>query len=189
MAIMQETIDVNVPAHTAYAQWTQFEEFPRFMENVEEVQQLDPTTLRWRASIAGTSKQWQAQITEQVPDRRIAWESTSGARNDGVVTFDRVAADLTRVTLQLNVEPDGPMESAGTALGLVSRSVHGDLERFRDFIEARGSETGAWRGEVHDGAELRGSGTAPGHDATASPVAGGAPRPDAAGPDTTRSGF
>jgi len=153
MAIIQETVEVDVPVRTAYDQWTQFEDFPRFMENVEQVQQIDATTLAWRASIAGVEKRWQARITEQVPDRRIAWTSIDGARNDGTVTFNSEGADRTRVTLQLQVEPDGPVESAGTALGLVRQSVHGDLQRFRDFIEARGSETNAWRGEIHDGSE------------------------------------
>jgi uncharacterized membrane protein len=187
MAMFQETIDVNVPVRAAYDQWTQFEDFPRFMENVELVQQLDATTLRWRASIGGMEKEWQARITEQVPDRCIAWESTAGARNDGTVTFDRVGADLTRITLQLQVEPDGPVESAGATLGLVRQSVHRDLERFRDFIETRGVETGGWRGEIHDGARIRGPERSPGTVAFGSSARDGATGSgDTAAPGTSR---
>lgn len=181
MAIIQETIDVRVPVRSAYDQWTQFEDFPRFMENVERVQQLDATTLEWRASIAGIEKRWQARIIEQVPDRRIAWASIEGARNDGTVTFDSVGSDTTRVTLQLQVEHDGPVESAGSALGLVRQSVHGDLQRFRDFIEARGSNTDGWRGEIHDGSETRPPGPAPVSVARSSSAVGATTRADPAG--------
>ena len=187
MAIIQETVEVDVPVRTAYDQWTQFEDYPRFMENVEQVQQIDATTLAWRASIAGVEKRWQARITEQVPDRRIAWTSIDGARNDGTVTFNSEGAHRTRVTLQLQVEPDGPVESAGTALGLVRQSVHGDLQRFREFIEARGLETDGWRGEIHDGSEARGTGVQPSPVATTSGAgrAGGAG--DIPGLDSTRT--
>jgi uncharacterized membrane protein len=143
-----QTIDVDVPVRTAYNQWTQFEEFPRFMEGVERVTQVDDTTLEWAAEIAGQRKQWRATITEQEPDQRIAWTATDGAHNAGVVTFHRLSDHLTRVTLQLDVDPEGPVESVGSALGFVERRVKGDLERFKEFIESRGSETGAWRGSV-----------------------------------------
>jgi uncharacterized membrane protein len=148
MASVTESIDVNVPVRTAYNQWTQFEEFPRFMENVESVKQLDDTTLHWVAEIAGKRKEWHARISEQTPDQRVAWTNTDGARNAGVVTFHRLDDDTTRVTVQMEAEPEGPVESAGTALGVLQRSVKGDLERFKEFIEGRGQETGAWRGEV-----------------------------------------
>jgi uncharacterized membrane protein len=148
MASVTESIDVNVPVRTAYNQWTQFEEFPRFMESVESVKQLDDTTLNWVAEIGGQRKEWRARITEQTPDQRVAWTNTDGARNAGVVTFHRVDDDKTRVTVQMEVDPEGPVESAGTALGLLQRSVKGDLDRFKKFIEGRGQETGAWRGEV-----------------------------------------
>jgi uncharacterized membrane protein len=148
MASVTESIDVNVPVRTAYNQWTQFEEFPRFMENVESVKQLDDTTLHWVAEIAGKRKEWRARISEQTPDQRVAWTNIDGARNAGVVTFHRLDDDTTRVTVQMDAEPEGPVESAGTALGLLQRSVKGDLERFKKFIEGRGQETGAWRGEV-----------------------------------------
>jgi len=148
MSQILESIDVDVPVRTAYDQWTQFEEFPRFMDGVESVRQIDDTHLVWTASIAGVRKQWRAEITEQTPDQRIAWNATDGAENAGVVTFHRLDDRKARVTLQLDVEPEGPLESAGDALGFVKRSATGDLERFKTFIEERGAATGAWRGEV-----------------------------------------
>jgi uncharacterized membrane protein len=148
MSQIIETIDIDVPVRVAYDQWTQFEEFPRFMEAVEKVEQLDDTTLRWTAEIAGVKKTWKATITEQTPDQRIAWTSTEGARNAGVVTFHRLDDSKTRVTLQLDVEPEGPVESVGDALGFVQRQAKGDLERFEKYVESRGVATGSWRGEV-----------------------------------------
>jgi uncharacterized membrane protein len=148
MSEIMESIDVNVPVRTAYDQWTQFESFPRFMEAVKEVRQLDDTTLEWVADVAGKEKRWKAKITEQKPDERVAWTSVDGARNAGVVTFHRLGEGVTRVTLQLDVDPEGPIENVGDALGVVKRQVQGDLKRFKEFIESRGQETGAWRGEV-----------------------------------------
>jgi uncharacterized membrane protein len=148
MSEIMESIDVNVPVRTAYDQWTQFESFPRFMEAVKEVRQLDDTTLEWVADVAGKEKRWKAKITEQKPDERVAWTSVDGARNAGVVTFHRLGEGVTRVTLQLDVDPEGPIENVGDALGVVKRQVEGDLKRFKEFIESRGQETGAWRGEV-----------------------------------------
>jgi len=148
MSRIMEAIDVHVPVRTAYDQWTQFETFPSFMEGVKSVRQLDDTTLEWVADVAGREKRWKATITEQAPDQRIAWTSTQGAHNAGVVTFHRIDDGTSRVTLQLDVDPEGPVENVGDALGLVTRQVKGDMERFKDFIEARGTETGAWRGEV-----------------------------------------
>jgi uncharacterized membrane protein len=148
MSQILESIDVDVPVRTAYDQWTQFESFPRFMEGIDKIEQLTDTTLRWQATVAGVEKSWEAEITEQTPDQRIAWRSTSGAENAGVVTFHRLDDRRTRVTLQLDVEPEGPVESAGDALGFVQRRATGDLERFKAFIEDRGVATGAWRGEI-----------------------------------------
>jgi uncharacterized membrane protein len=148
MASVVESIDVKVPVSTAYNQWTQFEEFPRFMEGVESVTQTDDTHLHWIAEIAGKREEWDAEITEQHSDERVAWRATSGAENAGVVTFHRIDDDTTRVTLQMDVDPEGIVENVGTALGFLDRRVKGDLERFKEFIESRGSETGAWRGEV-----------------------------------------
>ncbi|MDQ2690341.1 MAG: SRPBCC family protein [Chloroflexota bacterium] len=153
MASVVDSIDVKVPVSTAYNQWTQFEEFPRFMEGVKSVTQTDDTHLRWVAEIAGKDKEWDAEITEQHPDERVAWRATSGAENAGVVTFHRIDDETTRVTLQMDVDPEGLVENVGTGLGFLDRRVKGDLERFRDFIESRGSETGAWRGEVEAGAQ------------------------------------
>ena len=148
MSQIIETVEVDVPVRTAYDQWTQFESFPMFMEGVEKVEQLDDTTLRWTAEIAGQTRTWKAKITEQVPDQRIAWTSVAGAKNAGVVTFHRLDDSKTRITLQLDVDPEGPVDNIGDALGFVQRRAKGDLERFKDFIESRGSETGAWRGTV-----------------------------------------
>lgn len=148
MSRILESIDVDVPVRTAYDQWTQFEEFPRFMDGVESVRQLDDTHLEWTASIAGRQKHWRAEIVEQVPDQRIAWQAVDGATNAGVVTFHRLDDRKSRVTLQLDVEPDGAIESTGDALGFVQRRTTGDLERFKDFVEDRGVATGAWRGTV-----------------------------------------
>ena len=150
MSRIHESIEVNVPVRTAYNQWTQFEEFPRFMEGVERVDQLDDTTLRWTAEIAGKTKTWTAKIVEQEPDQRVAWQAIEGAPNAGTVSF-RPHDGGTKVDLELEVEPEGAIESAGDALGFVERRAKGDLERFKEFIESRGTETGAWRGEVSGG--------------------------------------
>jgi uncharacterized protein (TIGR02271 family) len=151
MSSIEKAIDVNVPVHTAYNQWTQFESFPQFMEGVEEVRQLDNKRLHWRAQIGGKQKEWDAEIVEQQPDRRVAWHSLDGAPNDGIVTFQPIDANATRVTLALDYEPEGFLENVGDALGFVSSRVQGDLKRFKQFIESRGAETGAWRGEIHEG--------------------------------------
>jgi HSP20 family molecular chaperone IbpA len=156
MARIEKSIEVNAPLRAVYNQWTQFEDFPRFMEGVVKVRQLDDTHLRWRANVAGKDKEWDAEIVEQVPDRRIAWRSVGGARNEGTVEFRSVAPDRTLVWLTMDYEPDGLVENVGDALGLMSRRVQGDLERFREFIEARGRPTGAWRGEVHGSGEMPG---------------------------------
>jgi uncharacterized membrane protein len=148
MSTIEHSIDVEVPVRTAYNQWTQFEEFPRFMEGVEEVRQLDDTRLHWRTKIAGLEKEFDAIITEQHPDERIAWTSTNGADHAGVVTFHRVDDERTRIMLQLEAAPEGPVEKAGDALGVLKRRVKGDLERFKELIERRGHESGAWRGDV-----------------------------------------
>ena len=148
MASIEESVEVAVPVETAYNQWTQFEEFPRFMEGVESVRQIDDTHLHWVAKIAGKRVEWEDEITEQHPDERDAWKSTSGATHAGVVTFLRLAPDRSKVMLQLDTEPEGLVESAGDALGFAKRRAKGDLERFKEMIESRGAETGAWRGEV-----------------------------------------
>ena len=148
MSKILEAIDVAVPVRTAYDQWTQFETFPQFMEGVKSVRQLDDSTIHWVADIGGRHKEWDAKITEQEPDQRIAWTAIDGAHNAGVVTFHRIDEGHSRVTLQLDVDPEGPVENVGDALGLVKGRVKGDMERFKSFVEDRGSETGAWRGRI-----------------------------------------
>jgi uncharacterized membrane protein len=150
MATIEKSIEIDVPIRVAYNQWTQFEEFPRFMEGVKRVEQRSENRLYWEAEIAGKEETWDAVITEQTPDRRIAWTNTSGAKNGGVVSFEAVSPSVTRVTLQIEYEPEGLVENVGSALGVVDRRVEGDLERFKEFIQGRGRETGAWRGEIHD---------------------------------------
>ena len=149
MASVMEAIDVEVPVRTAYNQWTQFEEFPEFMEGVKSVRQLDDTHLEWTAQVGGRTKQWRAEVIEQRPDERVAWRSETGTENAGVVTFHRVDEGQCRVTVQIDAEPEGAVESVGDALGFFERRVKGDLGRFKALIESRGSESGAWRGEVH----------------------------------------
>jgi uncharacterized membrane protein len=155
MSNIEKSIEVDVPASTAYNQWTQFEEFPRFMEGVQSVEQLDDRHLHWRAEIGGKTLEWSAEISEQIPDKRIAWRSLEGARNAGVVTFHRLSDDRTKVMLQLDYEPEGVAETVGDWLGIASSRVEGDLERFKQFVESRGRETGAWRGRVPSPDEAR----------------------------------
>jgi uncharacterized membrane protein len=182
MSVIQHSIDVNVPLRHVYNQWTQFEEFPRFMTGVESVRQLDDTHLHWIASIAGRRKEWDAVITEQDPDRRVAWTSTEGARNAGTVEFARLGDSRTRVILTMDVEPDGGVEAAGDALGIPSGQVRGDLEKFKDFIEDRGAATGGWRGEVEAGRVTRTDTQATGTMGGATPVGGRVQDPRSSAP-------
>jgi uncharacterized membrane protein len=151
MATMEKTIDVDVPVRTAYGQWTQFEEFPRFMEGVKQVRQIDDKHLHWQAEIGGREVEWDAEIVEQVPDKRIVWRSLRGKLTTGAVYFDPLGPERTRIRLAMTYEPKGALEGTADLLGIVSMRVKGDLERFKAFIESRGVETGAWRGEVHAG--------------------------------------
>jgi uncharacterized membrane protein len=152
MATIEQSIDVEVPVRTAYDQWTQFEQFPQFMEGVEEVRQSGDTHTHWRTKVAGKEKEFDAVITEQTPDQRIAWTSEGGPEHAGVVTFHRLGEAKTRVMLQMDYEPEGVAEKIGDALGLVERRVKGDLARFKELIESRGTATGAWRGQVDQSA-------------------------------------
>lgn len=151
MARIEKTIDVRVPIRTAYDQWTQFESFPQFMEGVEEVRQVDDKRLEWRAKVAGKTEKWTADITEQMPDHVIAWQSKKGAENSGRVKFTPIDATTTKVTVEMGYDPKGVVEKAGDVMGFMDRRVEGDLKRFKTFIEERGAETGAWRGEIHGG--------------------------------------
>lgn len=148
MSVIEKSIEINVPVKTAYNQWTQFEDFPRFMEGVEQVRQIDDKHLHWKASIGGTQKEWDAVITEQIPDQRISWMSQGGSKNGGVIIFSKVSENKSTLSLRLEYEPEGAAEKIGDTVGVVSRRVEGDLQRFKDFIESRGQETGAWRGKV-----------------------------------------
>jgi uncharacterized membrane protein len=151
MAVVEESIEVGVPVSTAYNQWTQFEDFPQFMDGVESVTQTDDTHLHWAAEIGGKRDEWEAEITEQRPDERVAWKAIAGRGNSGVVTFQPLGEDRTRVNVRMEYEAEGLTEKVGSVLGADSRRVKGDLERFKQFIENRGTETGAWRGEVEGG--------------------------------------
>jgi uncharacterized membrane protein len=148
MGEVTQSVDVAVDVHTAYNQWTQFEEFLKFMEGVDAVEQLDDRHVRWEVDIAGIDREFEAEITEQTPDQRIAWRSRTGVDQGGVVTFHPLDDEHTRVTLQMALEPEGAAEQIGDKMGVVSSRVKGDLKRFKEFIEGRGSETGAWRGEI-----------------------------------------
>jgi uncharacterized membrane protein len=149
MATIEKSIEVNAPARTVYNQWTQFEEFPRFMEGVEHVKQLDDKRLHWKAKIAGKEKEWDAEIYEQIPDKRVCWRTIGGAPNNGSVSFQDMGPEKTKIALKMDYDPETFMEKAGDAVGIVSMRVEGDLKRFKEFIESRGRETGAWRGEIH----------------------------------------
>lgn len=148
MASIEKSVEVKAPVSVVYNQWTQFEEFPKFMEGVQEVHQLDDTRLVWHANIAGQKESWEAEVTEQIPDKRVAWRNKTGAINTGVVTFHHIDDQTARIMMQMDYEPDGFVESVGDALGFMSRRVEGDLERFKEFVENRQQETGAWRGQV-----------------------------------------
>jgi uncharacterized membrane protein len=159
MERVEKVVEVDRPVSTVYNQWTQFEEFPSFMDGVKEVRQLDDTHLHWRAEIWGKEKEWDAEITEQEPDTRISWKSTSGAPNAGTVRFEPLGADRTRVRLVMAYDPEDTVEKAGDALGLFTSRVESSVQEFKRFIESRGQETGAWRGEVEDGQPMPGDGS------------------------------
>ena len=188
MASVEKSIEVSIPLQTVYNQWTQFEEFPRFMEGVEEVRQLEESRLFWAADLGSGRKEWYARITRQIPDELVAWESEGGTVNAGSVRFKPGATDqTTEVQLHIEYEPEGMKEQIGDALGFVSRRVEGDLKRFKEFIESRGMETGAWRGEISDAAD-----TASGRYGAQSPdrpgSSGQAPMPNEGDADRMRYG-
>jgi uncharacterized membrane protein len=149
VASVQESVDVDVPIRVAYDQWTQFESFPQFMGGVVQISQLDDTHTHWITNVDGVRREFDAEITEQHPEERVAWTSTSGeAKHAGVVTFHRLADARTRVMIQIDWEPEGIVEKAGAALGFDDRQVKADAKKFKEFIENRGNETGSWRGDV-----------------------------------------
>jgi uncharacterized membrane protein len=155
LARIEEAIVVEVPVSTAYNQWTQFEEFPKFMEGVESIKQIDDTRLHWVAEIGGKREEWDAEIVEQQPDRKIAWKAEGGHNNSGAVTFESLGDNQTRVNVVMEHETEGLTETLGSALGMDSRKVKGDLERFKELVESRGVESGAWRGEVQQGERVK----------------------------------
>ena len=151
MATIEKSIEVDVPVGMAYNQWTQFEEFPRFMEGVTSVRQLDDTHLEWKAEIGGEEHTWKAEISQQEPDRVVSWRSIHGKYNSGKVTFDSLEPAKTRVNVEMTYDTEGVKEAVGSAIGLDGKWVSNDLDRFKEFIEKRQSETGGWRGEVDQG--------------------------------------
>jgi uncharacterized membrane protein len=152
MPKVDESIDVRVPVQQAYNQWTQFEDFPKFMEGIQSVQQLDDGHVKWVAEVRGETREWTTEITEQRPDEKIAWKTIGGeVKNDGIITFEQLGDAQTRINVEMDVEGESAENVAGDLLGVVKAQVRGDLERFKQLIESRGEETGAWRGEVQDG--------------------------------------
>lgn len=148
MSTITEAIDVDVPIRVAYNQWTQFESFPHFMEGVREIRQLDDTHVHWVIDIAGQVREFDATITEQHPDERVAWTSDSGPNHAGVITFHRLDDEKTRVTAQMDIDPEGFVENVADKLGVLGNRVKNDMRKFKEFIEQRGHETGGWRGDV-----------------------------------------
>lgn len=181
MTTIEKSVDVHAPVRTAYNQWTQFESFPRFMEGVERITQETPTRTHWRTAIGGVVREFDAEITEQHPDERIAWRTVDGPPHSGVVTFHRIDDRTTRVHLQMEYSPQSLTEKAGAALGVVTTRVQGDLNRFKEFIEERGGETGQWRGDVARPAQRDdqpGAGARGGNSGSSIPPGGLAGDPD-----------
>jgi uncharacterized membrane protein len=155
VSIISQSIEVDVPVRVAYNQWTQFEEFPRFMEGVDSVTQIDDTHLRWVAEVGGKRREWNAEIVDQVSDQKIAWRATDDDGPNGIVEFQPLGEGKTLVTVEMAYEAEGLTEQLGSAIGIDSRQVKGDLERFKELIETRGVESGAWRGKVEQGQRTR----------------------------------
>ncbi|MFE9445770.1 SRPBCC family protein [Streptomyces sp. NPDC006602] len=152
MSTVKEAVEVEVPVHTAYNQWTQFEDFPQFMEGVEEVRQLDERHNHWTTKFSGMKREFDTEIVDQLPDERITWRTTTGdTRQKGTVRFHRLDDTHTRVELVMDVEPTGVAEKTGDMLGVIDRRVKGDMQRFKEYIEGRGGESGAWRGRIKPG--------------------------------------
>jgi uncharacterized membrane protein len=148
---IDESIEVEVPVSTAYNQWTQFEEFPLFMEGVDDVKQQGDTRLHWVATIGGHTAEWDAKILEQHPDEQISWISEDGKKTRGTVSFEGLGESKTRIRLSMSYQAEGPLEQLGSAAGLDATRVRGDLKRFKELIESRGTESGEWRGEIEAG--------------------------------------
>ena len=151
MASVVKSVDVAAPISAVYNQWTQFESFPQFMSGVDQITQTDDTHTHWVTSIGGVTREFDTEVTEQHPEERVAWKSTDGTTHAGVITFHRLGDTSTKVTAQIDWQPEGVVEKAGSVLGFDDRQVQSDLDRFKEFIESRGQETGAWRGDVQAG--------------------------------------
>ncbi|MGW2036140.1 MULTISPECIES: SRPBCC family protein [Streptomyces] len=152
MSTVKEAVEVDVPLHTAYNQWTQFEDFPNFMEGVEEVRQLDDRHNHWTMKIGGVRREFDTEIVDQLPDERITWRTTSGDTSQkGTVRFERLDDMHTKVELVMDVEPSGAVEKAADLIGTIDRRVKGDMKRFKQFIEEQGGESGSWRGRIRPG--------------------------------------
>lgn len=143
-----QSVDVKAPVRVAYNQWTQFEEFPKFMGGVDEIRQITDDTLHWKVEISGVTREFDTVISEQTPDQRIAWTTVDGPKHAGVVTFHRIDDDTTRVSLQMDYDPQGFLENVADKVGFVSKQLESDMERFKEFIEDRSMSTGAWRGTI-----------------------------------------
>ncbi|MCH6471290.1 SRPBCC family protein [Sinomonas terrae] len=162
MATVRQSVDVNVPVSQAYNQWTQFESFPEFMGGVESVVQRDDTHLHWTTKVAGQTREFDTVVTEQQPDQRVAWNSVDGVEHAGVVTFESLGPETTRINVEFQWDPDSAVEKIGSFFGADDLQVRSDLKKFKEFIESRGTETGAWRGQVDStpqSGEVFGSGT------------------------------
>ena len=155
MPKIEQSIEIDVPVSTAYNQWTQFEDFPMFMDGIDEVRQIDNTHLHWVANVGGQREEWDAEITEQHPDQRISWRATGGKQNSGVVTFEALGPQRTRINVEFEWESEGMLEKLGSAVGQDDRQVKSDLEKFKELVESRGAGSGAWRGEVEQGVQRR----------------------------------
>ncbi|MET8562662.1 SRPBCC family protein [Streptomyces flaveolus] len=152
MSKVREAVEVDVPLHTAYNQWTQFEDFPNFMEGVEEVRQLDDRHNHWTTKIGGVRREFDTEIVDQLPDERITWRTTSGDTSQkGTVRFERLDDMHTKVELVMDVEPSGAVEKAADLIGTIDRRVKGDMKRFKHYIEEQGGESGSWRGRIRPG--------------------------------------
>jgi len=185
---VEKSIEVDVPLQRAYNQWTQFEQFPQFMAGVEQVRQLSDSMLHWIAQIAGVKREWDARILEQVPDRKVAWAATTGTTNSGSVYFEPLGPNRTGVRLVLEYDPEGFAEKVGDWLNIVSRQAQSDLEKFKEFIESRGAETGSWRGSVSGGTapgEASAGASGSGADAEGGAATPGAEQPGSAAPGSS----
>jgi Polyketide cyclase / dehydrase and lipid transport len=136
IATIDEAIEVDAPVDVAYDMWTQFEQFPLFMEGVEDVREADDGTLHWVVSVAGRRGEWDARILERQAPSRITWESVDGKQTRGTVSFERLGDDRTRIDLSMRYRAEGAVEAVGSAAGIDSRRVRGDLERFKDLVES-----------------------------------------------------